>query len=654
MWAQPSTAKAGLTDAPLSADQDGVNPPGAFRPDIQSLRAVAVVLVVLYHARVPGFTGGFVGVDVFFVISGFVIGSSLLREIDRTGRVRLRAFYWRRARRLLPAFALATLFALVVGTLVMPVGDGQVAAARTALAATFSVSNLYLMSTGDRYFAPTVEDNPFLHTWSLGVEEQFYLVIPIAIAAGIAAGRLTKLPARRLFVVVTCGLTVASFVFGVRSLERDLLVGFYHPAARFWEIGVGMVLAALPGVQGVSRFVATAAVMSTICAIGGVTFLYTDQTLFPGVAALPPVVATGLVILLLPVSGFHELSSSPIGSWIGDRSYGWYLWHWPMILFAAELIDGVWWVLLAAGVAALGPTAVSYRWVEQPIRTEAIVLTGWRLPVAAGVTVVLVASAAASGVAGASSRWGIETPDLRATSLGEKLGCHSARDVVDPAECTIERDGPIRLLLVGDSHALSISDGLGLAADAVDASLTMITYDGCNAFGGYEPGDCSPYIDRVMDWIREIEPTHVVVSHFALHRTDDGDSARLAEWSAALGEFADDVHAVGAELVVVDDPPIFEAVTSVRQSLLRPQLTPATMSKDQYEAQRAAVRAAEHRVADGSLDPSGAVCDDAMCSTRSPDGVWLYYDRDHLNVAGSRRAGRTMLAQLQALLAGEP
>lgn len=193
---------------------------GEIRRDVQGLRGVAVLLVVLFHCGVPGFRAGFIGVDVFFVISGFVIGSSLRREIERTGTVRIGAFYARRVRRILPALAVMTGGVLVLGVPLLRLGEVQRVASHTAKAAILSVANLYIYQSGGNYFSLDEELNPFLHCWSLGVEEQFYLVVP-AMVVGLAwLARSIKRSPNGVVVAALSSLVLVSLAVSWRSHER--------------------------------------------------------------------------------------------------------------------------------------------------------------------------------------------------------------------------------------------------------------------------------------------------------------------------------------------------------------------------------------------------------------------------------------------------
>lgn len=301
---------------------------GGIRAEIEGLRAVAVLLVVACHAGLPGFSGGYVGVDVFFVISGYLITHLLCREQQRTGTLDLAAFYGRRIRRLLPAFALL-MIAVLAGIHLLASPLEQPALLRSALAAALYISNLHFAWQATDYWGPAAKQDPLLHTWSLGVEEQFYLLWPLLLALLLmSAGRWRRL-------LVPAGIA-ASFGLALYWMALAPAKAFFFPLARVWEFGAGALLALFPGaLQALSgriglrrrRALAEGAGLLLIlsAAVG-----YDGDTRFPGLAALPPVLGTALVIAAgapgLAGGGRSLLAWRPL-QWLGGQSYGWYLWH---------------------------------------------------------------------------------------------------------------------------------------------------------------------------------------------------------------------------------------------------------------------------------------------------------------------------------------
>ncbi len=339
--------------------------PGTYRPDIEGLRAVAVTFVVLFHIGFPGLAGGFIGVDVFFVISGFVITGLLLRERTRTGRTSLVDFYGRRVRRILPAATLVILSATAAGYALVGSGFGRQTANDGRWAAAFLV-NVHFATPGPHPFSA-------LGTfWSLSVEEQFYLVFPafVIVVAGVRLGPgfRTRLSIGLAMVVV------ASYALCVVRTPSHPVWAYLLPFTRVWEFACGALIAAVPIPWArIPRHAAAVATWIGLAVIFGTELILKTTTGWPGWRAVVPVLGTGLLIAggstASPSGAVSVLGRSPF-RWLGKRSYSLYLWHWPVLLIAAEMgVSGGLWTLRVPLVAfALVLSMVTYRVVENPIR----------------------------------------------------------------------------------------------------------------------------------------------------------------------------------------------------------------------------------------------------------------------------------------------
>ena len=383
----------GVAPPPMSAPGSATER-SAVRPEVEGLRGVAILLVVLYHAGLMG--GGFVGVDVFFVISGFLITGLLIREREATGRISFAAFYARRARRLAPA-GVVTLVAtaLAVWLLWPPLDRSQILA--DGAAATLSVANLRFGAAAGTYFAAEGAASPFLHFWSLSVEEQFYLVWPMLLV--VATGIRWLGSPRRAAVSALAILVVGSFVLEATVLNDGSGGGwaFYLLPTRAWQLGVGGLLA-LAGSRAerlpwVARAVGGWAGMAAI-AFAGLAF--SERTVYPGTAALVPTLGSALVIAAATGRlGPGWVLATPPMRFLGAISYSLYLVHWPLFVGGA-LIAG------AAGVPPLGIAAIialslalatlSWRFVEQPFRRSAVLARHNRRALAAALASLVVAS----------------------------------------------------------------------------------------------------------------------------------------------------------------------------------------------------------------------------------------------------------------------
>ena len=634
------------------------------RADVQGLRALAVVVVVAFHAGLP-LSGGFVGVDVFFVISGFVITRMLIAEIDRSGQLDFRRFYARRLHRLAPPLALLIVVAMPFFVVVSDPMDAQILGARTAAAASMFLANAYLLFTGGNYFGPTGESNPFLHTWSLSVEEQFYIVMPLLL---VLAWRATHRWARVAAIIGAC--CVASFVVAVVAVELAHIerppawllnpgrFAFYFVVPRFWELGAGVVLALVAHERHFSL------VVRTVLSIAGTTLLTFAVVTFdktsgvPGAAALVVVAATvALLLARVPLLGAAPLS------WIGDRSYSWYLWHWPAIVIAREVWPASTVALPVAAIVALVPACISFHVVENPLRRSA------RTDVRRLATLVMlcVALPACVGLAvarGARYRWGLQhPPQWSMLSVARQNGCIGASELAFAGgACLVTVTGARGVIaLIGDSHAASASDAVVAAAQELGYDVAMWQASNTPFVGA---GAISPLQQQAWRFfIETIHPVAVVTASDttanmqpgslrtpAGHPTRDRDEA-LAAWSAGFEDsarFLDDRHIA---LVWFHDGPNLLAVPKV--TLLHPVPEAAVVPTAVVMKGRADIVAAERAVAARHdnvtlFDPLPSLCGETCPAV--VDGDWLYSDTHHLTPAGSMRLRERLTATLKAAL----
>jgi peptidoglycan/LPS O-acetylase OafA/YrhL/predicted DNA-binding transcriptional regulator len=420
---------------------------------------VAVVLVVLFHAGFPLLGGGYVGVDVFFVISGYLITSLILKELAGGG-FSFAGFWMRRARRILPALAVVVLFTLIAGWILFSPADYK-DLGRTVLTQAFFSSNIYFWLTSG-YFAGPSEAKPLLHTWSLSVEEQFYLVIPLTLFV------LTR-HARRFSRQAILILLIASFLSSVWSSYAYPDAAFYLPHSRAWELLLGSLLAtSIPKRPAQSRpaWRVELAGAAGVAAILGAAVFYDRSTPFPGVAALAPCLGTAAVIW----SGTHRptriksILTHRIPVWIGLISYSLYLWHWPLLAFWRYLSP-----YALSGAAATGvvlasvPVAwFSYRYVEMPVRRGAAFRRrALAMPAAAAVLVaMLLAGSYVNATNGVDTRimlnGGIFDVDLRPPGRRRQL-CQPLTSVAMPSKllCRLGQvsNSHSKVLLLGDSFA---------------------------------------------------------------------------------------------------------------------------------------------------------------------------------------------------------
>lgn len=639
------------------------------RRDIQGLRAIAVLVVVAFHAGLP-VPGGFVGVDVFFVISGYVIAAMLQREWMATGRIAFARFYVRRFKRLTPALALTVLVTMMISAFVLsPLGPQQ-AAARTGLGALFLASNAVIATITGGYFDAPAEGNPLLNMWSLSVEEQFYLLFPLLLVIGWRRRRVVT-----TVTLVTCASFVAAML-GTRGYGGDWL-GFYSPLTRAWEFGVGALLA-LRGVHLRSRSAALAGILG-IAALMASLWLIDARTPFPGVWTLLPVIATAALI----ASGTSEhrisrwLSSAPMTK-LGDWSYSIYLWHWPAIVLAGIAFPDVEGIAIYAAIGSLVPALVSYRFVEEPIRNRdftrpqlsRVVVVALLPPVAASLAVIVVANL-------------LLTPRLEQVFVqasvqhaGYAEGCHFEPESgnADPEPCVWnDGAGGAPVYLLGDSNAAQYVEALIGATRQPARPLVVTTSSGCPVTDvvleqvnhpGYDER-CAARNARLLQWM-DAQPVGTVMlawsNEFWLTSAAgvraDGvwvrdPSAKTALFEASLTRTVERLQAAGHHVVLVRGIPHF--VDAYEWNLAKCSLTELNSGCVQslpldWALQRAmAVDAAVSRVVDATaatlLDVIPDICPDGVCSTWRGD-LPVFRDGTHITVAMSEQLAPRFAAVL--------
>ena len=567
-------------------------------------------------------------------------------------------------------------------------------ASRTAAAATLFASNLYLARTSGGYFTPTAESNPFLHTWSLSLEEQIYFVYPaLVVAAGWMIRRASRTDdrlqaARFRMVAILVGLAIVSFSaslwlsFSFPPLSDSSVwtrLAFYSPLTRAWEFLAGALIAwggvALRGNR--TAIVARVAGLGTIAIAAAV---FDQATRFPGVAALAPVV--GAVLMLIPVENStvvdRVLANTRLG-WFGDISYSWYLWHWPAIVIVALMQPGSVWAVIAA-TGSLVPAVLSYRFLEVPIRSGQLFPDRVRGVVAAGVALPLVVVALVT--IGGQRNWGMDVPDAWAERrLAGQLGCvDTESDEWSVERCTVDAIGEAKglVFVVGDSHASSLSDGAASAFSELGYDTAFWARSGCPFLIGRttigNPG-CAEWQSEVADLLRELSPVAVVVANrsagYVLPDFPPGETWRtigdeqgdrpvsqidaLDEWRVGVEQALHEVRTIGSRVLWVTVVP--EHFDGFRISLVDRQPEPPTTPLSDVRARRGAVAAVESEVlsrVDGAMayDPAEILCGPAECRAGTED-EWWYMDEHHLNPVGSRMLSESLLAAMVELLSAD-
>jgi peptidoglycan/LPS O-acetylase OafA/YrhL len=510
-----------------------------YRPDIDGLRAVAVLSVLLYHLRLPP-SGGFVGVDIFFTISGFLIGSILLRETaDR--RFTFAGFYERRIRRICPAlFVMMFVSSLVAYRYLLPPEFEDFA--HSLLSAAFSFSNIYFWQSSGYFDAPA-QGKPMLHTWSLAVEEQFYICLPIFLVL------VRRFAPRRLDLSIYA-VALISFAISIYGAFHYPTASFYLLHARAWELLLGTILALESCPRPTNQLTRNCAGIAGAALILFAMILYTDKTPFPGIAALPPCLGAALII----ASGRNSsnlvgrlLSLKPV-VFLGLISYSLYLWHWPVIVFASFGLTPLHALTRhQSQVELFGISMVlatlSWRFVEQPFRSG--ILRVNQRTLLTGAAAVLVLTTLASGIviasAGAPWRFNAEAREIASYLNGDP---HDSRDQYRRGTCFIfsgnetfsdfsmstclaQKPGEKSFLVLGDSHAAAMWWGFDQALPSVN--VMQATSTGCKTVLHQRPRQLAACTELMQFIFDKYLPTHKVDAVLIEAHWDDGDLASLGE-----------------------------------------------------------------------------------------------------------------------------
>lgn len=609
-----------------------------YRADVDGLRAIAVLSVLFYHGGIAAISGGYVGVDVFFVISGFVITTKLVEEIDQ-GAFSIASFYVRRIRRILPALVTVILGCAVAATIFF-LPDALSDFSRSVVATATFVSNMYFWKNSG-YFSIAAFDRPLLHTWSLAIEEQFYIVIPIALFLAVKYARHW---AFALFAAVAA-LSLALSIFMV---DRAPTADFFVLPTRAWELLLGVLVALAPWAPPSHRLMREAIVVSAFALIVFAVVTYTPTTPFPGMAALAPTVGTAALIYLgkkgPPTSVASALSVKPLVG-IGLISYSLYLFHWPIIVFAryALLRELQGWEIAAALGLSFLLSILSYHYIETPFRRPKRPVTRNHLFFG---TAAVLAGLVVLGTGGISTG-GLSFlhPAYAKTAIGGQ-----GMDLWRDRRCFLELDQPAsawagdlcvrtagarhNAVLWGDSFAAQYVDGLLANRKNLTRNIVQYTSAGCPpvlSYRSYAQPACHDFNARIFDIVARYHADTVVISA----RWDDLADRGLAGLSDTIAR----LRAKGLKVYVIGQSPEFLLdvhVLDYRGAGAAggdAHWYPA-FSQDPNRALRAAAMGATF------VDPLPAFCHDTACTYKA-GGRLLFVDYGHFSQAGSDRAVRS-------------
>lgn len=629
----------------------------SYRNDIDGLRAICIGAVVMFHAGFDDWKGGYIGVDVFFVISGYLITSMIARDMAE-GRFSFLSFYERRARRLLaatiPMVIFTTLFAWAFYTT-----SNFLAYAKSLVAFAAYVSNWYFLATTG-YFGTDANVTPLLHTWSLAVEEQFYFVFPVLLML-LSRRKALVVPALALIAVLSVSYAQAEIALG--NHDR----AFYSLFSRFWELMAGALLALkAQDVEKLARFSTPMRAVGLALVITPI-FTFGPTTSVPGFATLIPV--SGALLLLAASPTVRDpfvkvLEASPV-TYLGRISYSLYLWHWPIFGAVNTLFLDRNDLHAVLGIAAsIGAASLSYHYLEHPIRKRRLLPR--KIDMAGLVAASLAASIAVGAYGWSTGGWpGRFSPEVESTAA------LAAKRPADPDNCfktpeetndfckiNVKPGEPVDLLLWGDSHAGSLipafrqyaeANGLSFAATARADCLPLVgvwrTKDDINKV-------CRKFNDEALAFINEHEVKNVAITaRWQVYTTGPqillDDAHKTAVKSQVKTVFRDGVARTldalaGKNIMIIEQMPELHgelpAAYLLMQRIGLPPSTVAATLKDHRKKNRTSTEAftsleQSHRF--GRFDPATVFCANELCSFEA-GGKLLYFDDDHLNTEGGQ------------------
>ena len=592
---------------------------------IQGLRALAALLVTIFHARlVPG---GFIGVDIFYVISGYLITGLILREIEQTGSLDLNAFYQRRIKRLLPTSVFVLFITAIVGMFVLPAITRD-ALGRDLFAAAAYISNYLFAWWQNDYQNLNATPSPFIHYWSLAVEEQFYVVWPILLLLLARYGR------RAIFWGISI-TTVLSLLLSVYQTQTSPIWAFYSLPTRAWELGVGALLLFVPEKVWRNRFIPWLGVIGIAIA----TFNFDENTAFPGVNAVLPVFATALLIGSISIwpRAFNDLSNNRISQWLGSISYPLYLWHWPALVLPSSALgrplrirERLFCILLTVVLAHL-----TSKFIEQPLRHKKIegkkVYLFFVFTTITSLVAGLIISATSSSmisVKGTNYKFNLIDVMEKPAVYGDD--CHVNYGETKSGYCTYgDKKSNRTLVLYGDSHAAQWFPALEQIARERGYKLISLTKSACPAVdapredqGAFKNVHCEKWRQNSITRIKSIHPDAVITSSFQYFTPPSGFPSKSRWWDDGQRRLLSELRGSSNHLIYISDTP-------------RPlrDIPNCLASRDSHTCD--STEKTRNVIINGfeKIDPTPWLCTSYCPAIK--DGYVVYRDASHISVAAS-------------------
>ena len=593
---------------------------------IQGLRALAALLVTLFHAK--WVSGGFIGVDIFYVISGFLITGLLLREIDRTGTINFSEFYSRRFKRLLPTSFFVLTITAIVSWMLIP-ATMRSSLGRDIIAASLYVSNYLFAWWQADYQNLDATPSPVIHYWSLAVEEQFYLVWPLLILLFITLAK--NLKNRMVVTYLVATVTLASFIFSIYQTENSPIWAFYSLPTRAWELGLGALLVLLPPIKA-KKFIGLIGFLLVIIS----AFIFNESTPFPGINAALPVIGT--VLLIATINSWppflNDAANSRLFQWLGEISYPLYLWHWPLLVLPSTYFARpleIYERLLAIAATIL-LADLTHRFIEEPYRSKKILpslvykkaayITG--LSVFMGTLIMFTNSDKIdiSGIKGA-----VSLAQIKARPQIYDDGCHANYAQTQSGKCEYGKiDSDKTIVLYGDSHAAQWFPALLEIANRSEYKLISFTKSACPSVetqrrdqGGFKMSRCVQWRENTLSRIQEIKPDVLIMSSFQYFALPPQFKDRTQWWNEGQRKLLKKVENSSPQLIYITDTP--HPLRDIPACLSNYSISECDSSERSENLSLPGFKV---------VDPNPWMCTD-VCSAVI-DGVVAYRDASHISV----------------------
>lgn len=633
-----------------------------FRADVEGLRAVAILLVVCAHAGVPWLEGGFVGVDVFFVLSGYLITGLLVRELETSGHLNLTAFYARRLQRLLPGLLMTAACTAMASTVLLAPFE-QIPQARSLGAAITWTSNFHFAFSNMDYFGPAADTDLFLHTWSLGVEEQFYLLWPALIF--FLQRRKSRFQQDLAALMAICMFLSIFLTYVAPPL------GFYMVFSRGWQFALGALIFLHFDRNGISdtapRFASIAGWLG-LATILAASLILDSQSPYPGFWALLP--SLGTAIVLAAGSATHDsvganklLAARPLQG-IGRVSYAWYLWHWPTLLLGMTLLDARNpWHVVSLVLLSLAFAVFSYCLVESPLRRSRLLRTRPRTTLLAGIFLMIAGLFASGAWAHLATQWTQSAGQIRFVKVRNdlpaiyRMECDEQYQTIRVHPCLFgDQDAPHTAVLMGDSIAGQWFPAVAKHFDRPGWKLIVLTKSACPMVDkpifyerlGREYTECEQWRNASIHYLQSLHPDIILFSSVPTYRYSAEDWANGT--SRVLADLAIASSHIGIFLptpILPFDGPACLARQHWRDRVLRIDGSCTAQEPDgQLEMVRAALaRAASLHPETRLLDLDAAICPAGRCAAER-DGMVVYHDNQHLTATYASTLGDQLTAAM--------